>query len=201
MIRALASFCFSLAIGAAMPENGRAQAFDSLLRHREIVPLAEGPNSVDLLGWGRPGLVVMGFLNNYNAHNSHHLTFYVSYPDSEGGQIRWDVVPFVAGSHRELGFSTHQGADCVLRDLRILNQLAPPPTAAIVLVAERDIGESYADSQPVTFSIYEIRTNVAMAPGTPGIYFERTHVRRSRRQYCDVDEALRAELGLGSPRP
>ena len=175
-----------------------AQGRDPVLQHREVVPLAEGPNNVDLLGWARPGLVTKGLFNNHNAHSFDYIVFYVSYPDSESGHPRWDVVPFITDSRRDLGFSTHQGADCVLRDLRILKPLAPPPTAVVVVVAERDMGDSYADSQPVNFSIYQLRTNTTMLPGEPGIYFERTRVIRSGRAYCDVEEAFRKELGLGS---
>jgi hypothetical protein len=146
MMRALVSLFFALSLQVALVSVGCAQVRDPVVQHREVVTLAEGPNS----------------------------------------------------ARRELAFSTHQGADCVLRSLRILKQLAPPPTAVVVVVGDRDTGDSYADRQPVTFSVYELRTNVTMAPGEPGIYFERTRVIRSREAYCDVEEAFRKELGLGS---
>ncbi len=198
MIRTLFVPLFVLALQAAFISVATAQGRDPLLLHREVVPLAEGPNTVDLLGQGRPGLVTKGFFNNYNAHSFEYITFYVTYADSESDRPRWDVVPFITDSRLDLGFSTHQGADCVLRDLRVLKQLAPPPTAVIVVQAERDMGASYADSQFVNFFLYEFRTNTAMTPGKPGIYFERTRAIRSRRAYCDVEDAFRNELGLGS---
>jgi len=197
VIRTRVTLVLALLVQTAYLPVAHAQAPDALLRHREVVKLAEGPNSVDLLGQGRPGLVTKGFFNNYNAHSFDYITFYVSYADSESGRPRWDLIPLITDSRRDLGFSTHQGADCVLRDLRILKQLAPPPTAVVVVVADRAMGESYADTQSVTFSLYELRTNVTMAPGEPGIYFERTRVIRSRKPYCDVEEAFRQELGLG----
>jgi hypothetical protein len=66
-----------------------------------------------------------------------------------------------------------------------------------VLTAQRRMGESYADSQLVDFSLYQLRTSVTMAPGKPGIYFDKTGSLTSRRRYCDVEQAFKEEFGLG----
>jgi hypothetical protein len=191
------ALCTALALIGTLPAIARAQAPTHDFNDWSVLPLTEGPHPVALLGPGYPGLVVRGYVNNFNAHSYHSFTFYLSYPDSEGGQIRWDLIPFVAGSEIHRDFVTAQGADCVLRDLRLLRPKMQPPTAMAVLTAQRRMGESYADSQLVDFSLYQLRTSVTMAPGTPGIYFEKTRSLTSRRRYCDVEQAFKEEFGLG----
>jgi hypothetical protein len=66
-----------------------------------------------------------------------------------------------------------------------------------VVIAERALGRSYADSAAVQFEFYELRTNVAGVVGYPSYYFVRTRVIQAKRPYCDVDDAFDRELHLG----
>jgi hypothetical protein len=194
-MRAFVPSCLLLApLAVATPLVAQAPAWP--IAGAKVIALPEGPTALDLLGSGRLGLVVRGYRNNYNAHSFHVLTFYVTYPDSESGAPHWDIVPFTTGADYQLTFSTTQGADCVLRDLRLLKPARSVPSAMILVVGERAFGESYAAAAPVTFSLYELATNTDMSPGEPGIYFARTASFQSRGTYCDVDEAFAKELGI-----
>lgn len=66
-------------------------------------------------------------------------------------------------------------------------------------MAERDLGESFGDSRPVTFTYFEITENEDELPGRPPYYFEKKSSNRSRNSYCDVGEAFAKELGVIMP--
>ena len=184
-----------LAAACLRSPTASAQIADAL-RGRRPVALAEGPNTVDLLHDARPDLVLRGWVENFNAHGFHYITFYVQYPDSSSGATRWDLVPFLTSDQRLDGFSTARGADCVLRDLRVLESTGQPHMPAVVVTAERDFGSAYTDSTRVVFSLYELRTNVTGAPGQPGIAFVHSESVTARGVYCDVNVAFAAELGI-----
>ena len=173
-----------------------AQAPSWPLANAKVIHLPEGPSRVDILGSGRPGLVVRGHRENFNAHSFDYFTFYVTYPDSEGQLMRWDIVPFEVGEQFQPGFATSQGADCVLRDLRLLKPDRRFPTAMILITADRDAGASFAAEERVTFTLYEVQTNPTGLPGEPGIYFAPSDQFQPAQRYCDVEEAFRKELGL-----
>ena len=65
-----------------------------------------------------------------------------------------------------------------------------------LVVAHRDLGESFADPNAVLFSFYELRTNRKGIPGKPLYCFERVRLSKARVPYCDVGEAFKKELGL-----
>jgi hypothetical protein len=186
---------FMLALAAAFPSAARAQV-PAVLHGRHGIVVVEGATSLELLPDGRPDLVVSGWYENFNAHGFHFITFYVQYPDSESGQTRWAIVPFVDGSRTTNAFSTIQGADCVIRDLRLYPALAEPRAPAVAVVAEREFGRSYADSGVVTFSVYQLHISTTFTPGKPAIAYVRTTRFTSHRRYCDVGEAFSRELGV-----
>ncbi len=165
-----------------------------------VIRVHAGQNAVDLLGTGRPGAIDVADRENYNAHGHHLALFQVRaprYADDPRSAAEWQVVPFFASdtAAAEEMFHTVEGADCILRDLRILRD--GPRQPVTVVIAERALGRSYADSASVQFQFYELRTNTAGVVGHPSYYFERTRVIEAKQAYCDVDDAFDRELHLG----
>jgi len=189
--RCFAGFVLGLTVAPVL----NAQAPSSPFSQMEVLQISEGPNSLELNGAAPIDLVLRGWVENYNAHGFHYFTFFVQYPDSEDGRTRWDLVPFVTGDRMDKGLSTSGGADCKLHDLRVLWPRSDPRSVTIV-VADRDLGRSYADTERVVFSVYEVQQNVTGTPGTPGIAFYRTRTIVARARYCDVNDAFAAELSI-----
>lgn len=65
------------------------------------------------------------------------------------------------------------------------------------MVADREMGESYASTAPVIFRFYELKKNAENLPGWPLYYFDLKRSQRAQRRYCDVGDAFSRELGLG----
>jgi hypothetical protein len=168
-----------------------------------VVRLHDGSNSIDLLGTSESALVSVADRENFNAHGHHIALFEVrarTYPGDAGSPVQWQVVPFFGGpsdfaSGNEV-FGTSEGADCTLRDLRIIR--GQPRRPVTVLIAQREFGRSYADSAPITFHYFDLRVNSEGQIGYPSYYFVESHVVQSKRAYCDVDDAFDRELGLGA---
>ena len=165
-----------------------------------VIPLHAGQNAVDILGTGGPGTIDVADRENYNAHGHHIAVFQVHaprYANDPRSADEWQVVPFFDSETAvaEEIFHTVEGADCILRDLRVLR--GAPGRPVTVVIAERALGRSYADSAAVQFQFYELRTNAAGVVGYPSYYFERTRVVEAKRPYCDVDDAFDRELHLG----
>lgn len=74
--------------------------------------------------------------------------------------------------------------------MRLLRPHAGGP--AVLVVADRDFGRSYADSAAVRFTVYQLRHDEDFDTYN----FVRVRALAARRRYCDVNEAFAAELGL-----
>jgi len=161
-----------------------------------VVRLRNGSNAVDLDGNHRADLVVVGWRENYNAHGYDLFTFYVQ--DSTVRERALNLIVFTdsVGLQTEDAFRTDNGADCVVSDLRVLRPRAGPD---LVVIGKRDFGESYGDSLPVTFTVYRLTVSAGDV-GVPPFQFKAERTLRSRARYCDVNNAFRAELGLGAYR-
>ncbi len=166
--------------------------------HVTILPIHNGRNSADLLGTGERGEIIVSRRPNGNAHGYSIVLFQVYVPGDGGTQAEWQVVPFFGGPHDadtgENLFGTVEGADCTLRDLRVIRRESAKPIE--VVSATRDFGTSFADSAAVRFDFYELRTN--SGPIGPAYLFHHTRFVRARGKYCDVDDAFDRELGLGT---
>jgi hypothetical protein len=126
------------------------------------IPLHAGLNLIDLLGTGRSGTIDVADRENYNAHGHHIALFQVHaprYADDSRSAEEWQVVPFFDSdtAAAEEVFHTVEGADCILRDLRVLR--GAPGRPVTVVIAERAPGRSNADSAAEQFQFYELRTN------------------------------------------
>jgi len=166
------------------------------LNQMKMVRLTNGTNAVDLDGDGRADLVVRAWVENYNAHSYDILTFYIQNPRATENSI--NLVPFAdsAASRRE-AFRTDRGADCTLADMRLLK---PPAGPAVIVIGRRDVGTSYADSLPVSFTVFRLHVHNERQPGSPPYLFVAERSFQGPKRYCDVNDAFRAELGLGNYR-
>ena len=185
----------AIAVANAAPIAAQQQvtARDSIgFALAEVIPLHEGVNRVDLAGGGSSGMVTVGRRENFNAHSRTTLTAYLS-PDPN----HWDLVTFWSDSAPERDdVSTSEGADCALQDIRLVR---PAPGAPVsVVVAHRDLTGAYTDPSPVVFDLYELRRNRDELVGWPASYYFKVRTLAARRRYCDVDQALAQELGLGT---
>jgi len=166
------------------------------LNQMKMVRLTNGTTAVDLDGDGRADLVVRAWVENYNAHSYDILTFYIQNPRATENAI--NLVPFADSSAiRREAFRTDRGADCTLADLRLLK---PPAGPAVIVIGRRDVGTSYADSLPVSFTVYRLHVHNEGQPGSPPYLFVAERSFQGPRKYCDVNDAFRAELGLGNYR-
>jgi carbapenem resistance CarG-like protein len=185
---------------AAMWINGAAargaQApSPSEIRSMAVVPLRNGPNQVDLDGDGRMDLVFVAWRENFNAHGFRYVTFYRSTRDTPA----WNLVPFFKQDERAdfTSFQSYHGADCTLRDIRLLRPRAVSAAPTVAVVAERQFGESFDAQEVVTFTVYRAARNREEVPGSPAFSFRAAGTIVSKAAYCDVGEAFASELGIG----
>ncbi len=164
------------------------------------IQLRNGTNPTDLLGNGTESQVIVAWRGNYNAHGFSTATFLVHATSDLGDSTGiWQIVPFLGGPNdgatgREQ-FTTMEGADCTLRDIRVV-MLDTMPVS--VTIATRDFGASFADSAPVRFDRYILTRNNEGMVGLPPFYFAHAGFEMAKRWYCDVNQALAVERQLGS---
>ncbi|MGN6729958.1 MAG: carbapenem self-resistance protein CarG family protein [Rhodanobacteraceae bacterium] len=189
------SFCLLVlaAVGAATTYAATPLSTTSLAK-MQVMHLKGGPNHLDFDGDGVPDLVFVARRENFNAHGVTLTTFYAETATGDGSRI-WSVAPLFEKNGREHdSFGTSEGADCILGDMVLLR---PSPEAPVVLVtAERPLGNSFVDSQPVKFGIYQLRRNTDGLVGWPTLYFQEVRSFQSAKPYCDVDTAMTRELGI-----
>jgi hypothetical protein len=185
----------------------RATADPSKSRPRDFtasstIALHDGANDVDILGDGHPAQIFVAWRENYNAHGFSSVAFYLKATDPgsrRSTDATWLLLPFFGGPDDPEGgrnvTSTVEGADCTLRDLRIVRRRR---RSVQVVIGTRALGQSFADTAPIEFTFYEIRRNSEGVPGWPGYYFQSTRTIRAGQEYCDVNEAFARELGLGA---
>lgn len=151
------------------------------------VSLKNGMNRVDFTGDGRADLVVVAHRENFNAHGFEVVTFHV-----EDGDTLLQVPLFDGDDERQFA-TISGGADCTLHDLRLLPGKAGEPMTLIV--ADRALGDSYADPNTVTFTWYALRTNAEGDVGYPQFRFQRTRTTQAKQAFCDVGDAFDATFG------
>lgn len=201
-LRFILSACLACvtSLQGQQPRVARGSAVDTL-SDMQVVPLTDGPNRVDLNGDGKPDLVWLAWRDNGNAHGSDVFTFMLSNPTRYYNDRPWLIIPVYdsIGKNERDSYNTSMGADCVLRDLRLLRSKNDPKAPVILVSGEREFGETYADVRPVTFVVYRLVYD-SEAVGWPPFYFQASRTIRSRGKYCDVNDAFYRELGLGPYR-
>jgi hypothetical protein len=160
-----------------------------------VIPLSFGITRMDLIGGGQPGMAVLGWRENFNAHGFDVLTLYVRVSSWKGSPSTWQIVPLFNKDKEQTLLTVSGGGDCVLHDFRLI--AARRPASVQLIVANREFGENYASVAEVTFDFYALRKNAQGVPGRPLYYYELTRSLKAKHTYCDVGRAFRYELGLG----
>ncbi len=161
--------------------------------------LRNGENAVDLLGDGTPARVFVGWRSNFNAHGFSAVAIYLrGKSDVSDSANDWLIVPRFGGPYdgdtgHEL-FTTSEGADCTLGDLRLIQHRGTP---AELILARRELGKSFADSAATYFDYYKLTKNLNGVPGWPLYYFDFVRTVNARHPFCDVNLAFEKELHLG----
>jgi hypothetical protein len=164
-----------------------------------VMPLRNGMNTLSLTLAPMPAMAMLAHRENFNAHSFEVLTLYIQAAGIEGEPPQWQIVPVFDSASERLTLSASGGADCVLHDFRLLRPAAGQD--ATLILADREMGESFASPAAVQFRYFKLRKNPDGVPGQPVYRFEFDHARKAGKAYCDVGEALKAELGLGPYRP
>jgi hypothetical protein len=165
---------------------------------QKLIRIENGENRIDLLGDGTPSLVVSGHRENFNAHSAEVVSFYVQ--ADVGGKKQWLIVPIANTNSKQwdekFELIVNGGADCRLNDFRLLARNGERPTTLIV--AKRSEGD-FVERKQITFSYYTLIHNTEGSPGDVPYLFDLARVTTSKSDYCDVDEAMKTELGIGKP--
>jgi hypothetical protein len=163
----------------------------------KVLPINNGLNSLRLQGHELLGF--RAWRENFNAHGFDLVTLYMR-NKVDGKLGAWNLVPIFSrqkGDEKEqFELTVSGGADCVLQDFRLLAATDNRP--AQLIVARRDLGESYADAATVHFDYYMLAENADGDPGWPSFYFKAEKTTSAKAPYCDVNEAFDKELQLGT---
>jgi hypothetical protein len=123
------------------------------------------------------------------------------------GGSEWYAVQFPNRGEPPLGkfeIETNQGGmvGCMLHDLRLLivrNSKDPMNNGTYVVDALRDVGDSYGDERPVTFTVYKFAVEHPLAMGE--FAFIQIAQFKAKHKYCSVINAFQKELGLSNHDP
>ncbi len=165
-----------------------------------VVELPLGVTDIDFNFDGKPGHAVSTYTDIASAHNNTQYLF---------ATAKWKTILFEPGDNFTApkgldfpkihdGFTTSQGADYRLRDIRLLRDEKAKKTYAVVAI--RPYG-NWVDSKPVTIELFTY-TKLAPANQDPGMapeYFQLTSWFTTQKCYPDADWAMLVELGLKLP--
>ncbi|MFL6536557.1 MAG: hypothetical protein ACJ8JD_00045 [Chthoniobacterales bacterium] len=161
----------------------------------ELLPLKNGVTNV-ALGDNRL-MVMLAHRENFNAHSYETASFYIQTTAAESDPQQWQIIAIETKRENERwmnAIDVSGGADCQLHTFRLLIDSASK--SVYLLCADRAPGKSYADEEAVTFTIYELRFNANGDIGPSVAFFRQLRSDKAKKKYCDVDEALKAELDL-----
>jgi carbapenem resistance CarG-like protein len=185
---------FPLSNPSAVERSGDRNTFDDM----SVVELSNGPNYIDLNGDGIDDLIFVGRYQNHNAHSYDRFTVYVLYSDKYLPR-KWYLVPFFneKGVPREDSLATSEGADCMLRDIRLLTPRSQRVAPVTIILGARDLRESYLESEKVRFVVYRLKKDIEV---WPPFYFQVERTIQGKAMHCDINEAFASELGIGDYR-
>lgn len=127
-----------------------------------FIKLENGVNYIDLDGDGKKDIVIKAWFENFTAHGHYLYAFIINRPDNPSGE-NWLVVPIASEKALEDSFRTVQGADCVIRDVRLIDR----DNKVELIISERPLEESFYESKKVTFYRYELKEDTGGVPGSP----------------------------------
>lgn len=161
------------------------------------VLINNGPNTLHLAG--HDVLIFRAWRENYNAHGFDVVALYMK-GDRASVDAAWNLLPvfgdFGDALKERYEVTVSGGADCVLNDFRLLR--SSDGRSAILIMAHRDLGASFADPAVVHFDYYTLAKNEDGTPGHPAFYFLFQKRTAAKASYCDVNEAFDKELHLGT---
>ena len=158
--------------------------------------ISNGINYLDLDGDGEKDIIVKGYRNNISAHVFSVISFYSSRKADNQGKSnikRLDIISIgQLPNKEEYQLFTHEGADCILRDFRLVK--IKNSKKVYLIKAERYLsgGKTYADEDIIKFTIYELQYDDT----DDRFFFNKINEFGSTRKYCDVNEAFKQELGI-----
>jgi len=203
---AIACFC-ALGASSAIAEDAANVAvpkFDP----KDMVPLVNGPNWVDLDGDGKKDLVMKSRLEAGTAHDFSIYSFHFHNPDGNGVEHfnAWQVIPFIKPlDHKrpygEYQLYTNEGADCVLSDIRLIVNRSKQHTKTYAIFAERENTLGYAEDENFTFYIYRLVREPEVRSFQIILSFKLIKTISPTTKYCGSNEAFLAEFGLPNPDP
>lgn len=157
------------------------------------VALVYGQNKIVVLKDKLPMTIFVARRPWNSAHEDSVAHFYIRAKVQD--QPAWAIVPFGPEADLSYTFGTSEGADCTLRDMRLLRT---PSGQLQLIIAQRELGASYVAEMPVRFDYYRL---VSREPGevlnSPDVFFEFIGTGSSHGSYCDVNIAFGAELKIG----
>lgn len=175
---------------------GASSTYAAPLDTYTVVKLSYGTNRVDFNNDGKEDLVVLARRENFNAHGFDVVSFYSEQPkDGNKPKILGIISIFDKDKEKSI-LEVSGGADCLLYDFRLLKPKNGNQT--LLIFAARKLSEGYYEENTVTFSYYKLENNSSGDIGHPFTYFKLSEVQQAKAKYCDVNEAFRVELGLGS---
>jgi len=169
------------------------------LRAERVQPLQNGVNRVALQTGTPLGMAMLAHRENFNAHSFDVLTLYAQSSPLAGEPAQWQVVPLFDAQGEHLDVKRSGGADCLLHDFRLL--LPTGGQGAELVLADREMGDSFAATASVTFRFFRLRTNREGLAGRPLLYFDFVRARPAKAAYCDVGDAFATELQLPAITP
>lgn len=176
-----------------------AEKIDKLIPHKrigkdfEFIKLNNGINKVDLFGNGTKSDFVIA-ARRENGISPHAYTSYSFFSgtnvDGESYLFLIQLLNKDDSDKLEDNINTFEGADCVLQDIALIKISESP---IILVIAHRDLGESFIDIQKVRFDFYQIKHNDEM-DYMPDNWFQYVGSSETNEKYCDVNEAIIKEL-------
>jgi hypothetical protein len=162
----------------------------------ELVPLHNGINEVNFGPKTVGAMVMLAHRENFNAHSFAMASFYLRTDAQNSQPKQWQVVPFhldPKSGNFEYFQKVGGGADCQTCTFRLL--VDRKTDATYVVIAERQFGDSFADTRPVTFTWLKLTRGNGL-PGEPVAWFKPFEIETTKAAYCNVDQAIKTELRL-----
>jgi hypothetical protein len=159
--------------------------------------ISNGLNYLDLDGDGEKDIIVKGYRNNISAHTFSVISFYSSRKMDNQKKSNIKRLDIISIGHvpdkEEYQLFTHEGADCILRDFRLV-KIENNKKVYLIKAERRLSGEkTYADKDIIKFAIYELQYD---DEEDRFFFFNKINEFGSTRKYCDVNVAFKQELGI-----
>lgn len=161
-----------------------------------VVKLSNGITQLKFKADKVDAIAVLAYRDNFNAHGFDIFSLLMKETSLDAHAQGWSAVTFFDGEKERLVLTVGGGADCMLHDFRLISGKAAGSVRLVL--ADREAGASFADTERVIFSFFHLRKNEDGDIGRPLYYFERDKTVPAKRKYCDVGDAFKSELGLGA---